>query len=93
MTLRFETDALFLTDDRYPNNIAVLEQGGWYSYCPIFDNSVGLLSNTQLSSMDIASAALIRAVKARPFNTTFNRQVITARNLYEPQLKMPRLTA
>ena len=32
-------------------------------------------------------------MKTCPFNTTFNRQVITAQNLYGPQLYMPRLTA
>ena len=93
MTLLFEIDGLFLNDDRHLNNIAVLEQGGRYSNCPIFDNGAGLLSNTQLSPMDIAPAALVKAVKAWPFNTTFNRQVITARGLYEQQLKMPRVTA
>ena len=38
LTLLFEVDALFLNDDRHLNNIAVLEQGGVYDYCPIFDN-------------------------------------------------------
>ena len=93
LTLLFEVDGLFLNDDRHLNNIAVLEQGGRYSYCPIFDNGAGLLSNTQLSPMDIAPATLVKAAKARPFNTTFNRQIITAQELYGPQLKMPRLTA
>ena len=93
LTLLFEIDGLFLNDDRHLNNIAVLEQGEQYSYCPIFDNGAGFLSNTQLSPMDIAPAALIMAAKARPFNTTFNRQIIKARDLYGPQLKMPRVTA
>ena len=37
--------------------------------------------------------ALIRSAKARPFNTTFNRQVIHARNLCGPQLHIPKFTA
>ena len=45
LTLLFEIDALFLNDDRHLNNIAVLESGGKYDYCPIFDNGAGLLSN------------------------------------------------
>lgn len=93
MTLLFEVDALFLNDDRHLNNIAVLEKEGKYSFCPIFDNGAGLLSNIQLSPMDIAPPALIRAIKARPFNTTFNRQVIAARKQYGPQLRMPKMTA
>ena len=31
--------------------------------------------------------------RARPFNTTFTRQMNTARRLYGKQLKMPQLTA
>ena len=38
LTLLFEVDGLFLNDDRHLNNIAVLEKGGQYSYCPIFDD-------------------------------------------------------
>ncbi|MBR2731825.1 MAG: hypothetical protein IKD72_07560 [Clostridia bacterium] len=86
LTLLFEVDALFLNDDRHLNNIAVLEKDGRFDYCPIFDNGAGLLSNVQIAPMEIDPAALIRSAKARPFNTTFNRQVIHARNLYGRQL-------
>jgi hypothetical protein len=93
LTLLFEIDALFCNDDRHLNNIAILEQNGRYDYCPIFDNGAGLLSNTQLSPMDIAPPALISALRARPFNTTFTRQMNTARSLYGPQLAIPKMTA
>ena len=93
LTLLFEVDALFCNDDRHLNNIAVIEQSGKYDYCPIFDNGAGLLSNTQLSQMDISPPALISALQARPFNTTFTRQMNTARSLYGKQLTMPKLTA
>ena len=92
LTLLFEVDALFLNDDRHLNNIAVLEQNGKYDYCPIFDNGAGLLSNVQMSPMDIDPKALIAVQRARPFNTTFNRQVGTVRSLYGYQLRMPKLT-
>lgn len=92
MTLLFEIDALFLNDDRHLNNIAVIEQDGKFDYCPIFDQGAGLLSNTQLLPMDIAPKALIASQRARPFNTTFNRQVGAARGLFGFQLDMPRLT-
>lgn len=92
LTLLFEVDALILNDDRHLNNIAVLERDGLFSYCPIFDNGAGLLSNTQLSPMDIDPKGLIPTIGARPFNTTFNRQIITARTLYGPQLRMPKFT-
>ena len=93
LTLLFEVDALFCNDDRHLNNIAVIEQNGAYHYCPIFDNGAGLLSNTQLSRVDIAPPALISALQARPFNTTFTRQRNAARSLYGAQLAMPKLTA
>lgn len=92
LTLLFEVDALFLNDDRHLNNIAVLEHNGQYNYCPIFDNGAGLLSNTQMSPMDIAPKALIAAQRARPFNTTFNRQIGAVRSLYGYKLRMPKLT-
>ena len=85
-------DALFLNDDRHLNNIAVIEQGGKFKYCPIFDNGAGLLSNVQFSPMDIDPKGLIKDVVARPFNTSFTRQMNTARTLYGGQLKMPKLT-
>lgn len=93
LTLLFEVDALFCNDDRHLNNIAVIEQGGYYDYCPIFDNGAGLLSNTMFSQMDVAPKALIASLQARPFNTTFTRQMNTARSLYGKQLIMPALSA
>ena len=92
LTLLFEVDALFCNDDRHLNNIAVIEQNGKFDYCPIFDNGAVLLSNTQLSPRDILPPALISALQARPFNTTFTRQMNTARSLYGMQLVMPKLT-
>ena len=91
LTLLFEVDALFCNDDRHLNNIAVIEQDGRYGYCPIFDNGAGLLSNTQISPMDIAPKALIAVLRARPFHTTFTRQMNAARSLTGKQLFMPKL--
>lgn len=93
LTLLFEIDTLFCNDDRHLNNIAVIEQDGQYDYCPIFDNGAGLLSNIQLSPMDISPPALISALRARPFNIAFTRQMNTARGLYGPQLAIPKMTA
>ena len=92
LTLLFEVDALFLNDDRHLNNIAVIEQNGKLKYCTIFDNGAGLFSNTQFSPMDIDPKGLIKDIVARPFNTSFTRQMNTARALYGEQLKMPKLT-
>jgi len=93
LTLLFEVDALFCNDDRHLNNIAVIEQDETYDYCPIFDNGAGLLSNTQLSQMDIMPKALLAVLRARPLGTTFTRQMNSARSLYGKQLIMPKLSA
>lgn len=90
LTLPFEIDSLVLNDDRHLNNIAVIEQNGRYEHCPIFDQGVALLSNVQFSSMGIVPSAMIRALRARPFNMTFNRQLHTVQELYGKQLKLPR---
>ena len=92
LTLLFEIDSLVLNDDRHLNNIAVIEQNGKYDYCPVFDQGASLLSNVQFSPMDITPAALIRELRARPFNTTFNRQLHTAQGLYGKQLDLPCIT-
>ena len=93
LTTLFEVDSLFCNDDRHLNNIAVIEHSGKYHYCPIFDNGASLLSNTQISQMDIEPKALIAKLYARPFNTTFTRQMNSARSLYGKQLIMPKLNA
>ena len=93
LTLLFEVDALLCNDDRHLNNIAVIEQASTYYYCPIFDHGAGLLSNTQISQMDISPKALIAVLRARPLGTTFARQMNTARSLYGSQLVIPMLSA
>lgn len=92
LTLLFEIDALVCNDDRHLNNIALLEQDGTYSYCPIFDQGAGLLSNIVLNRMDIESKGLISALRAQPFDTTFTRQRNTAESLYGRQLTVPRFS-
>ena len=42
--------------------------------------------------MDIEPRALIESVKARPFNTNFNRQIKSAQELYGKQLSMQKLS-
>ena len=44
-----------------------------------------------LSQMDIEPLALLKPLRARPFQTTFMRQVNAARSLTGPQLKLPKL--
>lgn len=92
LTLLIETDALFLNNDRHLNNIAVLRENNKYQYCPIFDNGAALLSNTMDYPMNIDPKAFIPTVKARPLNTTFNRQVKHMNDLYGKQLDICRFS-
>ena len=89
LTLLFEIDALVLNNDRHLNNIAVLEKEGKFSYCPIFDQGAGLLSNAMYHPFDVVPRALIADVYASPLKTTFNRQINTMRSLYGKQLNVP----
>jgi hypothetical protein len=93
LTLLFEIDSLFLNDDRHLNNIAVIRSGEKYDYCPVFDNGAALLSDTRTLPMDIMPKALIRSLVARPFNTSFTRQMNTARALFGKQLSIPKFSA
>lgn len=92
LTLLFELDGLVLNDDRHLNNIAVISKGTAFDYCPIFDQGAGFLSNVMYSPMDIVPKSLISSVQARPFNTTFNRQIKAMQNLYGKQLNIPKFT-
>ncbi len=92
LTLLFEIDSLVLNDDRHLNNIAVLEKGGKYDYCPIFDNGAGLLSNMQILRSDIEPKALIKSVYASPFHMTFNRELKTVRGLYGSVIELPKFS-
>lgn len=89
LALLFEIDALILNDDRHLNNIAVLEKDGRFSYCPIFDNGAGLLSNMQILRVDIEPKGLMKSLTASPFQMTFNRSLSTSRALFGSVLKTP----
>ena len=92
LTLLFEIDGLLLNDDRHLNNIAVISKNGSFGYCPIFDQGAGLLSNVMYNSFEIIPKSLISQAKARPFQTTFNRQIHTMESLYGNQLEIPDFT-
>ena len=85
----FAVDALILNDDRHLNNIAVIEENGKFSYCPIFDNGAGLLSNMQILRTDIEPKGLMKSLTASPFGMTFNRSLSTSRTLFGTVLKIP----
>jgi len=90
LCLLFEVDSLFLNDDRHLNNIAVIEKDGKYEYCPIFDNGAALLSNVQMSPMNIMPKELVSTLIAIPFMISFTRQRNTSQSLYGKQLVLPK---
>ena len=82
-------DALFLNEDRHTHNIAVLMNGkGGYTYCPIFDNGLALLSDINDYPLDKDVYDYIRRVQAKPFDLDFDVQVEAAEELYGMQLKL-----
>ena len=84
----FAVDALILNDDRHLNNIAVIEENGSFSYCSIFDNGAGLLSNMQILRTDIEPKGLMKSLTASPFGMTFNRSLSTSRSLFGAVFKI-----
>ena len=88
----FAVDALILNDDRHLNNIAVIEENGKFSYCPIFDNGAGLLSNMQILRTDIEPKGLMKSLTASPFGMTFNRELKSTRALFGSVLELPRFS-
>ena len=86
LTLLFEIDSLFLNESRQLNNITVIEKNGNYRYSPIFNNGATVLSNFVSAPSDVEPKSLVATAVAKPFNTTFNRQVKSAQGLYGRQI-------
>lgn len=90
LTVLLELDKLTLNEDRHFHNIVLLRnESGFYRCSPIFDNGAALLSDTSLDyplSMPYLNA--IRSVKAKPFFTSFTKQVRTCEGLFGVQLRL-----
>ena len=70
-------DAVFVNEDRHMHNVAVLmSQKGEFSYCPIFDNGAGLLSDTSMDyplGTDLYDA--LSEVRAKTISGSFEEQM------------------
>lgn len=90
LAMLLELDALFLNEDRHTNNLAVLRNETTLEFrlCPVFDNGLALLSDTNdyPESEDIYNC--ISRVQAKPFGREFFAQVDAAEELYGIQLKL-----
>ena len=70
-------DALILNEDRHTNNILFLYNPVEKSWrlAPIFDNGLSLLSDEKDYAPGKPLTILKRKVKAKPFNSTFSKQL------------------
>ena len=70
-------DAVFVNEDRHMHNVAVLMSlKGEFSYCPIFDNGAGLLSDTSMDyplGTDLYDA--LSEVRAKTISGSFEEQM------------------
>lgn len=89
LTALLEFDALTLNEDRHINNIIFLCKDGQYIPGPFFDNGAAFLSDTsQDYPLDANPREMMRHVKAKPFSTSFEKQVTACHELYGKQLKI-----
>lgn len=90
LTALLEFDAFFLNEDRHTNNIAFLRntKTGTYRLCPIFDNGLSLLSDTNDYPLNDDVYDCMGRVSAKPFSADFEKQVDAAEELYGTQLRL-----
>lgn len=89
LTLWLELDAMFLNEDRHTNNIAFIRDSGYkWRWAPYFDNGLSLLSDTKAYPTTVNYSINKRRVKAKPFSTDHNKQVIAAEKLYGTQIDL-----
>lgn len=85
----FSIDALFLNEDRYTHNIAVLiDTTGNFHYCPFFDNGAALLADSTIDyplGSDIYE--LIDTISAKPICQNFDEQLSAVEKIYGQQIK------
>lgn len=77
ISLMLAFDALILNEDRHTNNILFLYhpvEGSW-QIAPIFDNGLSLLSDEKDYTPGKPLTILKRKVKAKPFNSSFSKQL------------------
>lgn len=90
LTTILELDAIFLNEDRHTNNLAVIrdDEQMVFRLCPIFDNGLALLSDTNDYPLDEDVYTSIDKVHAKPFSDDFNEQLLAAEELYGSPLKL-----
>ena len=89
VTTLLEFDMLIFNEDRHLHNIAVLKNSdGSFEYCPIFDNGAAFFSDThQDYPLSKTFGNCVRSIKAKPFSSSFEKQVKEAESLYGEQIE------
>lgn len=89
ISMLLELDAFFLNEDRHTNNLAVIRNEDTLEFrlCPIFDNGLALLSDTNDYPIESDIYECISKVKAKPFDMDFDEQLNAAEELYGSPLK------
>ena len=71
-----QLDAIILNEDRHLNNICFIEDAdGRFRGATVFDNGLGLLSDTYMYPFYGYIEQSMRRVKAKPFSTSFKKQL------------------
>ena len=89
LTKMMTIDAFFLNEDRHTHNIALLvDERGYYHYCPYFDHGACLLSDTTMDyPIDENLYDLIDNVHSKTICSNFDEQLDAFENLYGQPLK------
>lgn len=81
MGINFMIDSLTLNEDRHLNNLEVISGLGYTRQSPIFDNGLSLLSDISDYPFEYSTVQNVKRVKAKPFSTSFEKQVDIVREL------------
>lgn len=73
-------DAIVKNEDRHFNNFAVIYKEGTFKVAPLFDHGLSCLSDTYSFPFNISIEENLKRVYAKPFYTSFHRQVHLVRD-------------
>lgn len=84
-------DRVFLNEDRHFNNISFLYnmEDNNFTFTPIFDNGAALLSDTTINyPLSEHISNLLKKVKAKPFNVSFEKQCEAMDKICKPNIQI-----
>ena len=87
LTTIMELDMFFLNEDRHFNNLALIRnEEKSFSFAPIFDNGLSLLSDLNEYDLNKDIYKCIDEIKGKPFSTSLEEQCMVSESLYGQQL-------